>query len=195
MKTRFLLWLMGTKFYKFLLKYVIPEITIFHGVGPNYLMKKKLSQSMKAGDFILSKSGFHLTNLLIGGRFSHGAVVIGDDKIAEMTANDFDIVDVNKFCKGTTRIALMRIKKIPDDYGQAIADKAMQFADRRYDTNFELGVEALYCSELCYQSDFEHRMGADLTDLVGMGRPYISPEGIYSAKNLEVVFEWEDRTW
>lgn len=150
---------------------------------------------MQAGDILLSKSKFALTNVLIGGDFSHGAVAIGPDEIAEMTANDFDVVDVDHFCKGTTRVALLRIVDLSDDYGRRVALTAMSFEGKRYDASFKLGVEALYCSELCYQADYQRRMQADLTDLVGMGRPYISPSGLYKAKGLELVYEWQDTSW
>lgn len=195
MKTKFLLWLMSTRFYKFLLKYVIPEITIFHGPGPNWVVKESLRRTMLPGDVLLSKSSFHLTNLLIGGRFSHGAMVISTDKIAEMKANDFDLTDVNKFCEGATRIALLRLKPFDENYANQMANTAMSFSNAQYDTSFTLGVESLYCSELCFQSDIENRMDVDLSDLVGMGRPYVSPEGLYSAKGLQVIFEWADRPW
>lgn len=184
---------MSTRFYKFLLKYVIPEITFFHATGPSYFFKEQLRKEMRAGDVLLSKSSFHLTNLLIGGKFSHASIVIAPDKIAEMTANDFDVVNVDKFCKGTTRVALLRLKIEDEKYGQEMAIKALDFADREYDVQFKLGVEALYCSELCYQSDFERRFKADLSDLEGLGTPYISPYGLYTAEGLKVVMSWEDK--
>jgi len=192
MKTKLLLWLMGTRFYKFLLKYVIPEIKFFHATGPNFYFKEMLRREMRAGDMLLSKSGFHLTNLLIGGSYSHAAVVVGPDRIAEMCAKGFDLVNVDKFCTGTTRFLLLRFKNHDQAYGEAVAAKAMTFARANYDTMFTLDVEALYCSELCFQSDFEGRMQADLSDLVGMGRPYLSPEGVATAKGLEVVAIWAD---
>lgn len=191
MKKRFLLWLMCTRFYKFLLKYVIPEITIFHGTGPSYFFKARLRDSMQEGDILLSKSAFHLTNLLIGGKFSHAAIVVGKDKIAEMSANDFDVVDVDKFCKATTRVALLRLKIEDKEYGKLMAERAMEFQNREYDFQFTIGVEALYCSELCFQSDFEGRFKCDLTDLKSIGRPYISPYGLYVAEGLKTVTFWE----
>lgn len=150
---------------------------------------------MKPGDILISKSTYRLTNLIIGGKFSHGAVVVAKNKIAEMTANDFDVVGMDHFALGCTRIALLRFKDPPANYGQRVARKAMAYANKKYDAQFTLGVEALYCSELAYQSDFLHKMQADLSDLVGMGRPYISPDGIYSAPGLKIVYEWKDEGW
>jgi hypothetical protein len=158
---------------------------------------------MKPGDFLISKARYNFTNLIIGGKFSHGSVVTnlkeGRDGnallIAEMTANDFDLVGVDHFAHGTTRIALMRFKDYDPEYGEKVSNFCMTLSDRRYDARFNLGVEALYCSELCYQADYEGRMKADLSDLVGMGRPYLSPDGIYCAPGLEVVYEWKDEGW
>jgi len=183
---------MSTRFYRFLLKYVIPEITILVAPGPNWNMKKKLLDSMLPGDFLVSKSSFHLTNWLIGGDFSHAAIVLDKDVIAEMKANDFDIATVKEFCKGATRVALLRINNIPEGYGLQMAAKSMDFSESKYDVEFKMGPEALFCSELCWASDFKGLMQADLTDLIGVGTKYISPDGVYKAKNVEVVFEWQD---
>jgi hypothetical protein len=192
MKTKFLLWLMSTKAYKFLLKYVIPKIQIIHASGPSWFVRERFKERLKPGDMLVSKRKYYLTNLLIGGKYSHGAVALDRDQIAEMCASDFEVVDVKKFCEGTTSIAILRFKNYDDEYGQKVAEKALSFAQAKYDTEFKLGVEALYCSELNYLSDFEHRMQADLTDLIGAGRPYISPMGVYTAKGLEIVYEWHD---
>lgn len=192
LKTKFLMWFMRSKPYRFILKYVVPPLEVFKAPGPSYLPKQDIRTRMQPGDILLSKARFRLTNLLIGGSFSHAAIVVGKDRIAEMTANNFDIVDVNHFCSGATRVALLRIKDATPEYRNQMAMNALAFAGAEYDTDFELGVKALYCSELCYQADNEKKMQADLIDLVGMGRPYISPSGIYEALGLEVIVEWED---
>lgn len=183
---------MGTKLYRFLLKYVIPQIQFFTATGPSYYFKDDMRRQMRAGDVVLTKSSFHLTNLLIGGRYSHAAIVVGPDKIAEMTANGFDVRNVDEFSKHCTKITLLRIN--PDDaaYGQQMAETAMSYYKRNYDYRFSLGVESLYCSELVYQSDKEGRLQCDLTDLVGIGCPYISPDGLFDAKGLKIVIQWVD---
>lgn len=192
LRARFLIWLMGTWLYRFMLRYVVPEITVFHAPGPAWDIRDKIRKEMRPGDMLLSKSRFKFTNLIIGGNFSHGAVVLEPDRIAEMSAKDFDVVDVDHFCKDTTRIALLRFKDHDHVYGQKVAEFALTLSNRLYDVRFTLGLKALYCSELCYQADYEQRMRADLSDLVGMGRPYISPDGIFAAPGLEVVYEWND---
>lgn len=192
MKTKFLLWLMGTRFYRFLLKYVIPQIQFFSATGPSYSFKESMRRTMRAGDVVLTKSSFHLTNLLIGGRFSHAAIVVGPDKIAEMTSNDFDVRSVDEFSKHCTKISLLRLHTNDQAYATQMAINAMSFSDRDYDYRFTLGVDALYCSELIYQSDTEKRLQCDLTDLVGMGTQYISPAGLYDAKGLKPILEWVD---
>lgn len=193
LKVKFILWLMKTFAYRFFLKYIIPNLTLFTATGPTYFFKQRLREKMKPGDVLLSKSSGHLTNVLIGGTYSHAAFVVDTDKIAEMTANGFDIVDVDKFCKQTTRVCLLRLKEEDDAYGILMAKKAMEFADAQYDLDFSLGVEALYCSELAYQCDYEKRFKCDLSDLAGIGRPYISPVGLYRAEGLKVITEWTDK--
>lgn len=193
MKAKLLIWFMSTRFYRFLLKYVIPEITIFHGPGPGYAVKENLRREMRAGDVLVSKSKFLLTNLLIGGDYSHAAIVISKNLIAEMSSNGFDLRTVNDFCKKTTRISMLRFKDGSQDYGLKVAEKALSFSNSTYDFSFDLANDLFYCSELVYASDFEHRGGFDLTDLVGLGKPYLSPVGVYEGKGLNVIFEWEDR--
>lgn len=192
MKTRFLLWLMSTKLYRFFLKYILPQIQFFHATGPSYFIKQSLIDKMLPGDVLLTKSSFHLTNLLIGGRFSHAAIVIEKNKIAEMTAKGFDVVNVSEFSKHCTKISLLRLHPQDNEYSKKMAQYCMNFSDRSYDNKFSLNVEALYCSELVYQSDYEKRIKYDLTDLIGAGTLYISPDGLYDAVGLTPVFEWVD---
>jgi hypothetical protein len=54
---------------------------------------------------------------------------------------------------------------------------------------FELGVEALSCSELVYEADFERRLDVNLEDVVGMGQLYISPTGLWHSTNTSVVID------
>lgn len=74
-------------------------------------------------------------------------------------------------------------------YVEDLVYKCLSLKLAKYDTQFSLGVEALYCSELCYQSDFDHRLKVDLSDLAGLGRPYISPMGLLFSKNCRCVFD------
>jgi len=192
MKARFLVWLMSTRFYRFLLKYVIPEIQFFHAPGPGYFVKENIRLFMLPGDILLSKSNLMLTNLLIGGKYSHAAIVLEKDKIAEMSANGFDVKNVNDFSKKTTRIALLRYKNTSNNYGEAVAKKAMEIKSADYDYCFDLSNNLFYCSELVYYADFENRGMYDLSDLVGVGKPYLSPVGVYEAKGLRIVYEWQE---
>jgi len=186
---------MRSRFYGFFLKYVIPEIKFFHATGPNWITKDTLRQLMRPGDVILSKSKFHLTNVIIKGKFSHAGLVVKKGKIAEMKANDFDVVDIDSFTKHATRFALLRLKDWDHKYSREMVDRCMSFASAKYDKFFTLGVDALYCSELVYESDFDRRIKADLSDLVGMGQPYISPTGLYEAEGLTIIMEWVDSSW
>ena len=68
-------------------------------------------------------------------------------------------------------------------------EKCKSLDGAKYDLEFDLGIEALYCSELVYQSYENNFLKADLDDFVGLGRPYISPVGLYHADNLEVIVD------
>lgn len=193
---------MATRPYRYFLRYILPEWKLLHAPGPGYPTKEAIRKSMQPGDVMLSKSSYAFTNWIIGGKFSHAAVVThlpdnlhGGFLIAEMTNKDFDLVTVNEFCEGCTRIALLRLNDLSGLYGRLMSDKALSLSASRYDVEFTLGITSLYCSELAYQSDFERRMQADLSDLVGLDRPYLSPDGIYDAKGLYALYEWQDSGW
>jgi hypothetical protein len=55
-----------------------------------------------------------------------------------------------------------------------------------------MGLEALSCAELIYMYDFERRLDIKLDPVVGT-EPYISPMGLYNAKNCTVVWDSDDQ--
>lgn len=84
-----------------------------------------------------------------------------------------------------------------EDYLVEVIAAAHSLSKAKYDVEFLLGVEALYCSELIYMADqiAAHKLGelprlkVDLTDLVGLGRPYLSPDGLLFADNIHCIWD------
>ncbi len=188
-------WLMSTKFYKHVLLNVIPYIR-FTTYYPDMKGKQytKLYEAMEPGDIILTIDRRKLTTVLIPGEFSHAGMCVSKDgewETSEMTHNHYDKTCLFDMAKSSDRIVIMRPQLSQDIIDEAI-DKCKSLEGTDYDTSFSLGVEALYCSELIYESYENNSLGLDISDLLGMGKPYISPSGLYSAKNLKVVLDTDD---
>ncbi len=187
------MWLMQTKFYTFLLKRVIPYIrfttyyTSLRGVKYH-----KLYGSLKPGDVILSLDRKKLTTLLIPGEFSHASLCVSLNEVwevSEMTHTDYTKSTFFDVCKESDRVLIMRCRNYTDTDIEFAVDRCRSFKDAKYDLVFDLGVRELYCSELVYQSYADNFLGVNLEDFVGLGREYISPTGLYNAKNLETIID------
>lgn len=186
-------WLMATKFYRYMLKHVIPYIrfttyyTTLRGVKYH-----KLYRQLEPGDVLLTIDKKKLTTMLIPGEFTHAAMCVSLDEaweVSEMTHSDYTKSCFFDICKESDRVVIMRCKWCEDlDTDKAI-EKCKSFEGAKYDVEFALGVEALYCSELVYQSYKDNLLGANLDDFVGLGRPYISPVGLFHADNLHIVVD------
>ena len=197
MKKRFLLWLMQTRLYTYLLLHVIPYVrftTYYTSLrGWKYLRGYRL---LKPGDIILTLDRKKLTTLLIPGEFSHAALCVGKDcdfEVAEMTHTNYTMSTFFDICKESDRVAVIRCRDWDPAYTQKVIEKCKSFKDAKYDVGFYLDIRALYCSELVFQSDFQYRLQCNLTDLEGLGRPYISPTGLWNAyakgRNADLVWD------
>lgn len=188
---RFLAWLMTTKIYKYFLKHVIPYIrTTTYYPKFNGRQFEVLSHiELEPADVFVTLDNRKLTGLLIKG-WDHAAMVIDpyNRKVIQMTHNDCTIDHVFDLCKESDHVMLLR-PKLDENYKWEMCIKAMEFRNAKYDGAFDLGVEALYCSELIYQADFQRRLNLDLSDLAGLGKPYISPTGLAECKDFEVIFD------
>jgi len=190
---RFVGWVMQTRLYRYMLKHVIPYIR-FTTYYTNLRGKKyhALYEKLEAGDVILTIDKKKLTTLLIPGEFSHAGMCVSLDKkweVSEMTHTDYTKSCFFDICKESDRVVIMRCKKIADEQLTNAIEKCKSLEGATYDTDFSLGIHALYCSELVYQSYENNLIEANLEDFVGLGREYISPVGLYHAKNLEVVVD------
>jgi len=90
------------------------------------------------------------------------------------------------------RIVVLRCRDWDEEYTAKVIENCKSFKNAKYDTDFRLGIKALYCSELVYLSDSEKRLQVSLDDLGGIGREYISPTGLYKAKNVDVIWDSRD---
>jgi len=149
---------------------------------------------LEAGDILLSVDDKKLTSFIIKGVFTHASFCVSKDgifEIAEMTHTNYTKSCLFDIFKEADRVVIMR-SDWDVEYKRRVIDRCRTLERATYDIRFDLGVEQLYCSELVYQSDFMKHLKLDLSDLAGLGRQYISPDGIYDCENLKVVYDSND---
>lgn len=183
----------NTKLHYFITMKIIPYIrftTYYTSMkGKTYHEGYRLLQ---AGDIILTSDSKKLTTILIGGDYTHASLCISKDEkfeCAEMTHHDYTKSTFADICFQSDKVVILRCKDFDEEYIQKVVDKCKSLEGADYDVTFRLGNKFLYCSELVYESDFENRLQVSLEDLENLGRPYISPTGLYHAKNVEIVWE------
>jgi hypothetical protein len=124
-------------------------------------------------------------------------VDIGSEwEISEMTHTDYTKSCWFDICKESDRVVILRCRDFDRKYTKKFIQNVKDLERATYDYGFELGIKALYCSELPYQADVEHRCAVTLDDMAGLGRQYISPTGFWNARigfrptgNMEVIWD------
>ena len=184
-RRRFLLYIIETKTYAYLLKHVIWRVRIttyytnFPGWKYHWIYKR-----IQPGDIILATDAKKLTSMLIPGEWTHAAVCVSKNQrfeVAEMVHTGFRKSTVSDICYEATKLVILR-PRFDDVYRRRFITNVLNLDGADYDIKFDLGVKGLYCSELIYQADTEHRLGISLDDLAGLGKPYVSPTGILNAE-------------
>jgi hypothetical protein len=185
---------MKTSLYKFLLMRVIPYIrfSLYYTILRGWQYHQAYA-TIEPGDVLLTIDKKKLTTLLIPGQFTHAAICVAKDgiwEVSELTHHDYTKSCLFDIFKESDRVIILR-PPFDQEYKEKFINKCKSFVDAKYDVAFELGNEALFCSELVYESDFERRLELDLSDIAGLGRKYISPDGIYFCEKLKVVYDSE----
>jgi hypothetical protein len=193
---KFVLWLMQTTVYRYLITNVVPYIrftTYYTSLrGWKYFRGYK---KLEAGDIVLTLDRKKLTSMLIPGEVTHAALCVAKNEeweIAEMTHSDFCHSNFFDICKESDRVVILRCKDWDEVYTKQVIEKCKTFKDAKYDIEFGLGIKSLYCSELVYQADFERRLEVSTEDLAGIGRQYISPAGLLKALNCDTIWDSDD---
>jgi hypothetical protein len=204
---KILLWLVQTRFWSWLLLKEIPYIrfTTYYASFPgkeHYLGYGYLNP----GDFILTVDRKKLTTMLVPGTMTHAAFCVGHAgknkffpiqdtqeffEVAEMTHHGFTKSWWFDICKESDRVLIMTCMDWTEDDKAKIIARVKSFQHAAYDVAFTLGVNALYCSELVYQAETQTvgKMKFDLTDMAGLGQPYISPDGLMFSENSLCLYD------
>ena len=190
---KLLIWITKRRLYKWALYHFIPYIRFStYYTSMKGALYHRGYELLKPGDIILTLDKKKLTTLLIGGEFAHAALCVSKDQefeCAEMTHCDYTKSTFADVCFQSDRVVILRCPDFDEAYIQELIAKCKSFEKAKYDTIFRLNNEFLYCSELVYESDFEHRLILDLSDLAGIGNEYISPTGLFHAKNVGIIWD------
>jgi len=180
-------------------------------------IQESLSRQLKAGDILLEKTPFRLTDMLIPGYWGHVAVWTGTEKeLVELGIWDHPVVRkyqeqirqgrhvVEALRSGVQLNSLERflnvddlvVFRVQDDGDSTLADRLLRTfrqIGKPYDFNFDVETtNRIVCSELVYQT---------LTDInwpthKSFGRSTISPDHVVrkllSNKNPEVIALYHD---
>ena len=198
--------MLGARWYSWLLLSVLPYIrftTYYTSLrGSKYWAAY---YNLKPGHIILTVDRRKLTTLLVPGVMTHAALCVNkrfggwatDYEVAEMTHTNYTASDFFDICKESDRVVILACADWSDaSYIDKVISSCKSLAGAKYDVEFEFGVDALYCSELVYQADklAGGRLKVDLSDLAGLGREYISPDGLACGYNVWCVYD-TDGVW
>lgn len=193
---KILIWFTNTKIYSDLLLKIIPYIRISSYYTPfRGNQYNEAYEIVRKGDIIVCRDDKKLTTILIGDEWTHAALFLGkkeegaDYECAEMTHHNYTKSDFFDLCKESSRIAIYRPINIDSDYVDKMVEMCKSFSHALYDVGFEIGVRALYCSELIYQSDYLRKIRFNLEDIRSLGREYISPTGLTKSPDLALFYD------
>lgn len=201
MNRKLLMWMLGTRFYKWFLLDFMPGKRFTWKVpsikGEQFINGYNL---LKPGDIVLCIDTRAFTGAsikyLTKGTFSHASLCVGKGnvdypgfEIAEMLGGGFSKSFFYDLVHESERVVIIRCNDWDEKYIKRVINICLSFEHATYDIAFDLGVKSLYCSELVYQADEEHRLQVDLSDIAGLGRLYISPTGLFKAKNVSLIWD------
>jgi hypothetical protein len=216
LKMEIIFWIIKQKWYQWLMINVVPFLrfsTYYALPSNNEFLKwgslcRRGYKHLQPGDIILTVDDKKLGSMVIGGATadhvgetnfipSHAALCVGkgeDFEVAEMTHHHFTESAWEDVCFESTRVVILRCKAFDEHYiKEVLIPTCKSFKDKKYDVTFSMGIETLICSELVYFADKERRLIVNLDPILGF-KPYISPLGLYKAKNCFVVWDSDEET-
>lgn len=198
-KTKFVLFLFESSFYNNFVQFVLPRIFIKKKLNLNIAkVRQEIECSLLAylntsiattrGVVIGSRDPSKLAGKVIPGDIDHVGI-LDCGYVIEAKANGVIKTPLDEFILEAEGIVLCYGIKWNKEYRNDIANKANTFIGRPYDRKLSFGSSALYCSEVCFESDFNKICKYDTTDLAGIGRDYISPVGVLEAVGMTRIYD------
>jgi len=187
--------------YKYFVKNILPYMRFTNKYARlDGLEFKELYRLLEVGDILFSIDRRKGSAAIIGGDWSHAALCVQKDEtgieVVEMVGTGYREVTFFDFCKEADEVAIKRCIDWDKEYIARVVQEARSHKNAPYDVEFLFknyagnksgSIEALYCSEHVFISDVDRRLDVDLTDLLGVGHLYLSPTGLYNAKNCVLV--------
>jgi hypothetical protein len=183
---------MESSMYTWGMRWIVPRVRFwFPPVLPDWKVEQGRSLVLQ-GDVLLTADTFKLTNICIPGALTHAAVYLGWGSVVEMICSGYHKTDWAKLCRASRVVILRPLPRWDQAYQDQFIAKVRSFEGTAYDPQFEPTTELLYCSEMVWTADWERRLKVKIDDLMGLGRPYVSPMGLYNAGNVEVIWDSDD---
>jgi len=181
--------------YRWGMRWIVPRIrfTWKHASLPLWKILRG-HKLLKPGHIILTTSHWQLTSMCIPGKLTHAAMCVGihaegaEYEVAEMVAAGYRKNDWPGVCQAS-RVVILECDAWDKDYTRRVVLTCKSFNGTPYDPLFAFGVKALYCSEMIWASDFARRLEASVSDLMGLGSAYVSPQDLFDAKNVTVIWD------
>jgi hypothetical protein len=152
---------------------------------------------LKLGDVIVTRTNWQLTSMCIPGEVKHAALFVGGrpgQEVAEMVCSGFQRVSWRDVCQASRVVILRCDDWVADNYIDIVLDICKSFVGKLYDVQFTLGIKLLSCAEMLWHCDPENRAEVSTRDILGIGRPYITPNAYYKSKKMRVVWDSENCT-
>lgn len=181
---------------------------------------KTILKKLKAGDILLEKTPFRLTDKLIPGHWGHVAIWLGTEPelkalgiwnhplvvpyqplikngqlVVEALRSGVEMSTLAKFMN-VDDLAILRAPRLNTEQQKTVVLNALRQVGKQYDFNFDVeSKNKIVCSELIYLA-YTHREW--LTEKM-LGRHTISPDNIaqivFTTDPLEIVMLFHDGKW
>lgn len=145
----------------------------------------------EAGDIILTRTALRPTNLFIPGHWSH-AQMIGfghEGTTVEATLPVVRLSTMVDIWASASEVIVVRVKGMSRRQRYAAYGHAIDYLGRPYDTSFQYGDDAFYCSELIVRSLMNAGAPFDIDDLaVSVAGKSVVPPQAFTGEFFEIIY-------
>lgn len=156
---------------------------------------------LRPGDIILTSDSLSLSSFAIPGEWSHAGICVGKGmewEISEMLTTGYAKSHFYDIFTRAEKIKIIRCFGWSSDYVRKVINNVKSYSAAEYDYTFGINnnkdvagtdIPFLYCSEMIWEADVARLLNVNLEDVAGLGRPYLSPDGLANSKNVITVWE------
>ena len=129
---------------------IISEIGLDYEREVNQAELEYFKNFAEPGDIILCFKPWQLGSLFIPGDLDHVGMFTGVNIIDARVNEGVSQHNVKTFLKGYSRYSVFRNPALRDDQKSDLIIEALLYEGRKYDPNYMMGAEKVYCSEYIY---------------------------------------------